>query len=213
MFEPIAIVDAAATLPNPPVSWAVVDATALPKEFDLEVWANAASDLEGLELLGAVGKPKTIVDDDIDTVDFANDELDISSHAYKNGDGPLRLTTSDTLPTGLALETNYWVIVVNSGTIQLASSLANALAGTAVEFTDAGEGTHTIVDTDDTERLRWMSFGLIGHAGDGEVSLAADSHGYSLRINHRPPVLAYALAATSVSAAVSAAIRLFSRRG
>jgi microcystin-dependent protein len=59
----------------------------------------------------------------------------------------VRLTTTTTLPTGLAINTDYFVIRLTATTIQLASSLANAVAGTAINFTTAGTGTHTITHT------------------------------------------------------------------
>jgi hypothetical protein len=54
-----------------------------------------------------------------------------------------QLTTVTTLPAGLSAATDYFVIVVDSSTFKLATSLANALAGTAVDITDQGVGDHT----------------------------------------------------------------------
>ena len=56
----------------------------------------------------------------------------------------VRLTTTTTLPAGLALATDYYVIKVTDSTFQLATSYANAIAGTAINITDAGTGTHTM---------------------------------------------------------------------
>lgn len=56
----------------------------------------------------------------------------------------VRLTTSGTLPAGLALATDYYVIKVTDDTCKLATSYANAIAGTAINITDAGTGTHTM---------------------------------------------------------------------
>lgn len=57
----------------------------------------------------------------------------------------VRLTTTGVLPTGLAADTDYWVIVVDADTISLATSAANALADTAIDITAAaGGGTHTL---------------------------------------------------------------------
>ncbi|MBI3936758.1 MAG: hypothetical protein HY323_07255 [Betaproteobacteria bacterium] len=57
----------------------------------------------------------------------------------------VRLTTTDTLPAGLALATDYYLIWQSSTTFKLATSLANARAGTAIDITDAGAGVHTVV--------------------------------------------------------------------
>lgn len=56
----------------------------------------------------------------------------------------VRLTTSGSLPAGLATATDYYVIWVSDTTIKLATSYANAVAGTAIDITTAGSGTHTL---------------------------------------------------------------------
>jgi hypothetical protein len=56
----------------------------------------------------------------------------------------VRLTTTTTLPAGLALATDYYIIKVTDTTFKLATSYANAIAGTAINITDAGTGTHTM---------------------------------------------------------------------
>lgn len=56
----------------------------------------------------------------------------------------VRLTTTTTLPAGLSLATDYYVIRLSDTTFSLATSYANAVAGTAINITDAGTGTHTV---------------------------------------------------------------------
>jgi len=56
----------------------------------------------------------------------------------------VRFTTTTTLPTGLAINTDYYLVRVSATTARVATSLANAIAGTVVAFTDAGTGTHTL---------------------------------------------------------------------
>lgn len=56
----------------------------------------------------------------------------------------VRFTTTTTLPTGLALATDYWLVRASATTAHVATSLANAIAGTFIAFTDAGTGTHTL---------------------------------------------------------------------
>lgn len=55
----------------------------------------------------------------------------------------IRLTTTTTLPGGLATATDYYYIKVTDSTFKLATSYANAIAGTAIDITDAGTGTHS----------------------------------------------------------------------
>lgn len=56
----------------------------------------------------------------------------------------VQFTTTTTLPTGLSLATDYWLVRVSATTARVATSFANAIAGTVIAFTDAGTGTHTL---------------------------------------------------------------------
>jgi hypothetical protein len=56
----------------------------------------------------------------------------------------VQVSSTTTLPAGLSAATNYFVIKVTDLTCKLATSYANAVAGTAIDITDAGTGTHTI---------------------------------------------------------------------
>lgn len=56
----------------------------------------------------------------------------------------VRLTTTTTLPAGLATATDYYFIRMSDTTFELASSYANALTNTQINITDAGTGTHTV---------------------------------------------------------------------
>lgn len=56
----------------------------------------------------------------------------------------VRFTTTTTLPTGLALATDYYLVRQSATTAKVATSLANAIASTFVAWTDAGTGTHTL---------------------------------------------------------------------
>jgi hypothetical protein len=82
----------------------------------------------------------------IDTkISLTNDTMTITTHGFVTGT-KAALTTDGSLPTGLAA-TDYFIIRVDANTIQLASSLANALAGTEVDMTTEGSGTHTLTPT------------------------------------------------------------------
>lgn len=82
------------------------------------------------------------------------DVITVASNTEKWPTGrKVRLTTTGSLPAGLALATDYYVIRLTATTIQLASSLANAVAGSPINFTTAGSGTHTITHTFTTRTL------------------------------------------------------------
>lgn len=53
-------------------------------------------------------------------------------------------TTTGTLPAGIATSTTYYLIFQTSTTFQVASTYANAIAGTEIDITDTGSGTHTV---------------------------------------------------------------------
>lgn len=68
-----------------------------------------------------------------------------SAHGWSTGQLVSGITTG-ALPTGLAVLTNYYVIVITTTTIKLATSYTNAQAGTAVSVTNAtGSGTNTLI--------------------------------------------------------------------
>lgn len=56
----------------------------------------------------------------------------------------VRLTTTTTLPGGLATATDYYFIRMSDTTFELATTYANSLTGTQINITDAGTGTHTV---------------------------------------------------------------------
>lgn len=56
----------------------------------------------------------------------------------------VQVSSSVTLPTGLSASTDYYVISLGDSTFKLASSLANAVAGTAIDITGVGTGTMTV---------------------------------------------------------------------
>jgi hypothetical protein len=74
----------------------------------------------------------------------ATDIITVSSTTNYTTGTPVTVTTTGTLPAGLATETIYYVINVSSTTIKLATTAANATAGTAIDITSTGSGTHTL---------------------------------------------------------------------
>lgn len=65
-----------------------------------------------------------------------------SNHTLSTGT-PVVFTTTGALPTGITAGTTYYVIFVDNSTFQIATSFANALAGTAVNTSGSQSGTHT----------------------------------------------------------------------
>lgn len=93
------------------------------------------------------GTPVTIA---VASVDAAADTLNVGVHTFRTGDGPIRLTNAGgALPAGLAGGVDYWLVVASPTTVKLATSYANAIAGTpVVDITGAGTGTHSVTGPD-----------------------------------------------------------------
>lgn len=84
-----------------------------------------------------IDRSDDFVDGDVNT---GTDEITVTAHPFLSNDR-VQLTTTGTLPTGLSLATDYFVIVQDANTIQL--SLTSG-PGAAVDITAAaGGGTHT----------------------------------------------------------------------
>lgn len=77
-------------------------------------------------------------------VNITDDEITIPSHGLTEGLKG-QLTSTGTLPAGVTTATDYFVIVVDANTIQLAASLVLAQAGTAIDLTN--EGSNGAVNT------------------------------------------------------------------
>lgn len=71
----------------------------------------------------------------------ASSSFTVVAHGFTTG-LKVAVTTDDTLPDPLTA-TNYYVISLSADSYQLATSLANALAGTFVVLVDNGTGTTT----------------------------------------------------------------------
>jgi hypothetical protein len=120
----------------------------------------------------------------------------------------VRFTTTTTLPTGLSLGTDYWLVRVSATTARVATSYANARAGTVIAYTDGGTGTHTLTarvarydgagveaffvsqtqPTAGGPNLTASSYtnsaGTAGRAFQGSPSMGATADAYASRILH-----------------------------
>lgn len=103
----------------------------------------------------AAGKTFTAATTDIVTA---------NGHGYATGDR-VRVSSTTTLPAGLAAATTYYVIALTENTFKLATSDANATAGTAVDITDTGTGAHTVVGYENVSGLFFSSEAIAIRAG------------------------------------------------
>ena len=209
---------AATSLPFPPVAGAVAYVpqwgddvgNSIVRKVQLHLRGSETIAVTLAELIGGSLHAKVIADDAVDGVDITDNELDITTHAYFTGDGPLRLilTGTATVPGGLAVDTDYWVITRGANAISLALTLEDALNDVEIDLTSTGSdgtGARTLADTADTERITWEGYGLLGYAQDGAISLTA-IRGYRVEFFHAQDVIAYGLVGTLSAGNVSAEI-------
>lgn len=71
------------------------------------------------------------------------DRVSIPGHGFNQGD-VVQLTSTGTLPGGLSLLTNYYIIRFDANSIQFAASYYDLIVGVPVDLTSTGAGTQTI---------------------------------------------------------------------
>ena len=118
--------------------------------------------------------------DGVADVDPVTDQITLLNHRFKNRDGPVKVTTAGVLPTGLVVDTDYWVIVIDKDNIQLADDKADADTGTPTDITADGTGDSTL------ENLEQMSRVIDDVDNDKTAPAVYWTRGYRLDAN-RPP--------------------------
>jgi len=73
----------------------------------------------------------------------SGNRISITNNGYQTGLA-VQLSTSNALPAPLAILTTYYVIRHSANTFSLATTYANALAGTEITLSDSGTGTQTV---------------------------------------------------------------------
>jgi hypothetical protein len=76
-------------------------------------------------------------------VDTRSDVITIPNHGHKTG-SRVRYTAESAAIGGLISGANYFVIASNSNSVRLAMSLADAMAGRAIDLTSSGTGRHRL---------------------------------------------------------------------
>lgn len=78
---------------------------------------------------------------------FTADASDVcvgTAHGFVTG-APIRVSTTGTLPNGLAAYTTYYAMRLDNNSLRIALTAQNAADGIAIDITDAGTGTHRLV--------------------------------------------------------------------
>ena len=117
-----------------------LNGTAMAGSYDI----LADNDCHGLVLEGLEFNESAGFDFADSDVTVATDTIAETAHGLSTGQS-VRLTSSGTVPEGLAALTTYYVIRVDANNFKLASSESNADAGTALPIDSAaGGGTHRL---------------------------------------------------------------------
>jgi len=107
---------------------------------------------------------ETLTTAGVDTeVNITDDEFTIPSHGLTTGLKG-RLTTTGTLPAGVTTGVDYFVIMIDEDTIQLAASLSDALDGVPIDITTLGSNgavnTFTATSVSANVKLRQSNDGI-----------------------------------------------------
>lgn len=109
-------------------------------------------DLRGRLPFGAGARTFTITAASTD-VNIGTDQIAVTaSDNIKTGKAVV-LTTSGGAPAGLTAGNTYYLIVIDTTHIKLATTHALAVAGTGIDITTQGTGTHTLTFTGTTHAL------------------------------------------------------------
>ncbi|CAB4176655.1 Tip attachment protein J [uncultured Caudovirales phage] len=116
---------------------------------DFGMGATYATEIDEDSLIAAANICDEIVavveSADTFTADASTDIITRTTfNARCNTGDRVQVSSTTTLPAGLSAATNYYYIRVTRLTGKLATSYANAIAGAAINITDAGTGTHTL---------------------------------------------------------------------
>ncbi len=124
--------------------------TAFALDVPSSVLVSVVTTPPGLTIQNATAGPVFLTGGlDTQVVDDGSGNLlmQVPGHGFVTG-SVIQFTTTDTLPTGLSLATDYYVIPVDADSFKLAVSLSDAETDVAIPFSDAGYGVHTIVATE-----------------------------------------------------------------
>jgi len=135
--------------------------------------------------------PPTKVDVDF-TVNLGGNYLELDFVADMSTGTKVALSSTDTLPSPLTADKDYYIIRLTESTVRLATSFVNAVRNVPITLLDEGVGTHTLSQ----DRISYNSgdtitIDFIKYAGDVIESdfkfLYGTVDSYSLLENYKPP--------------------------
>lgn len=133
-------------------------------------------------------------------VDISEDQIEIEDHGLVTNDKVQFSNSGGALPTGLSSSTDYYVIVVDEDTIQVAASAD----GAAIDLTGTGSGTQTL-------EFAPMSISGTNHAVLGKAVLTMDENAtLGLKVGEKQAIeLEYTISGTTRIVPMTKALTVF----
>ena len=120
---------------------------------------NTAPTKIGVNVQGSqvatVGKPTVV-----DAVDISSNEISMLNHPFGTGDRVV-VTSTGSVPGGLATGVGYFVISESLDSIKLSTSIAGAEAGAEIDIQSVGSGTITVASDEVFTLTRSGSSGTV----------------------------------------------------
>lgn len=139
-------------------------------------------DMRGKSILGLGATNNITLSFEAGAVSAGADTIAVPDGVFPSQGQAVTLTTTGTLPAGLAVLTTYYVVRLSSTSIQLSASQANANAATpvVVDITDTGSagGVHTITYALTARNILGQMLGEETH-GIAVAELASHTHSYN----------------------------------
>ncbi len=112
--------------------------------------------------------------EDATSVDTADNSFTISGHPFNTGDR-IVVSSTGTIPGGLAANSAYYIINDTANTIKFAASYANAIATSEIDIQTVGSGTITVASDEVFTLTRAGSSGTVT-VKKGDVVVATFSN-------------------------------------
>ena len=125
-----------------------------------------------------------------------------TTHGYLTGD-VVQMSTSDTLPTGFAASTDYWVIKVDADSYKLASTYANALASAPIVPSAVGVGNQTVTPNDDKSLAVRLAAAVNAHSVTSLICSASASGAVVTVTCHIPGIIGNYIAFSDADATIT----------
>ena len=107
-----------------------------------------------------------------------------AGHGYFDEQGPFRLTTTGSLPTGLQFEQDYYIVYISATTFKLSTTPG----GSVSPFSSNGTGTHTLSPTSAYKRDKFRLSASSSGAAINITAPGAGTHALTPQTSPRPAI-------------------------